>query len=159
MYEVGVATVSFSRAWKDGLSSADSYWVHSNQIKKGAPTGQFLPKGSFVIEGKRTYFKGLELKVGIGIVRINDRFTLMAGPEDCVKKRSIVFAILRPGNYGLTEFAKKVKSELFRESQSISIDLCDIIKHISIDDFIRALPIGNSSILSTGKGETPFNLI
>ena len=57
LHEVAQATISFSRAWKDGLSSADAYWVMAEQVKKGAPTGQFLPKGSFVIEGKRNYIK------------------------------------------------------------------------------------------------------
>src|SRR5919106_1582251 len=63
LQEVAQATVSFSRAWKDGLSSADAYWVMPDQIKKGAPTGQYLPKGSFVIEGKRNYIKGSEIRL------------------------------------------------------------------------------------------------
>src|SRR5206468_2758107 len=32
--ETAQATVSFSRAWKDGLSSGDAYWVFPNQVKK-----------------------------------------------------------------------------------------------------------------------------
>ncbi len=64
--EVAQATVSFSRSWKDGLSSSDAYWILSSQVKKGAPTGQFLPKGSFVIEGKKNFVKNLEIKLAIG---------------------------------------------------------------------------------------------
>ena len=45
LQQVAVATVSFSRAWKDGISSADAYWVTPDQIKKGAPHGQYVPKG------------------------------------------------------------------------------------------------------------------
>ena len=70
LQQVAQATVSFSRAWKDGLFSADAYWVMPNQIKKGAPTGQFLPKGSFVIEGKRNYIKGVEIRLAVGIVQL-----------------------------------------------------------------------------------------
>ena len=66
--EAAQATVSFSRAWKDGLSVADAYWVLPNQVKKGAPTGQFLPKGSFVIQGKRNYVKGVEIRLALGII-------------------------------------------------------------------------------------------
>ncbi|HYY40828.1 MAG TPA: ribosome rescue protein RqcH, partial [Nitrososphaera sp.] len=66
LQQVAQATVSFSRAWRDGLTSADAYWVMPEQVKKGAPTGQFLPKGSFVIEGKRNYFKGVEIRLAIG---------------------------------------------------------------------------------------------
>src|ERR671913_526856 len=68
LLEVGQATVSFSRAWKDTLSSGDAYWVTAEQVKKGAPTGQFIPKGSFVIEGKRNYIKGIQIQLAIGIL-------------------------------------------------------------------------------------------
>ncbi|MDW0121077.1 MAG: ribosome rescue protein RqcH [Nitrososphaeraceae archaeon] len=85
LHEVAQATISFSRAWKDGLSSADAYWVMAEQVKKGAPTGQFLPKGSFVIEGKRNYIKGVELRLAIGIIQLNNRETLLCGPEEAVK--------------------------------------------------------------------------
>src|SRR3712207_8995723 len=77
LHQVAQATISFSRAWKDGLSSADAYWVMAEQVKKGAPTGQFLPKGSFVIEGKRNYIKGVELRLAIGIMQLNNRETLL----------------------------------------------------------------------------------
>src|SRR6188472_4729811 len=88
LQQVAQATVSFSRAWKDGLFSADAYWVMPNQIKKGAPTGQFLPKGSFVIEGKRNYMKGIGIRLAIGIVQFNDnRYALICGPADAIKKR------------------------------------------------------------------------
>src|ERR671918_1966953 len=74
LHQVAQATISFSRAWKDGLSSADAYWVMAEQVKKGAPTGQFLPKGSFVIEGKRNYIKGVELRLAIGIMQLSNRY-------------------------------------------------------------------------------------
>src|SRR5215204_7687904 len=78
--ETAIATISFSRGWKEGLSSADAYWVYPYQVKKGAPTGQFLPKGSFVIEGKRNYLKGVELRLAIGIMQLNNnRETLLCG--------------------------------------------------------------------------------
>ena len=34
LHEVAQATISFSRAWKDGLSSADAYWVMAEQVKR-----------------------------------------------------------------------------------------------------------------------------
>ena len=68
------------------------------QVKKGAPTGQFLPKGSFVIEGKRNYLKGVELRLAIGIMLLNNnRETLLCGPEEAIKKRSLFYAVLLQG--------------------------------------------------------------
>ena len=89
--EVSQATVSFSRSWKDSLSSSDAYWVLSSQLKKGAPTGQFLPKGSFVIEGKRNFVKNLEIKLAIGLSFIGDKPLLLIGPYNTVKKKIDLF--------------------------------------------------------------------
>src|SRR5581483_11055544 len=114
LLQVAKATVSFSRAWKDGLSSADAYWVLPDQIKKGAPTGQFLPKGSFVIEGKRNYLKGVEIRLAIGIVQSNNHETFVCGPEEAVKKRAMFYSVLSQGGMDPMAAAKKVKSEFVK---------------------------------------------
>jgi predicted ribosome quality control (RQC) complex YloA/Tae2 family protein len=153
LQQVAQATVSFSRAWKDGLSSGDAYWVKADQIRKGAPTGQFLPKGSFVIEGKRNYIKGVEIKLAIGVMQMsNNKFTLVCGPIDAVKKSSLVYSVLLPGTMDPTNIAKKIKNEFIRVD-SDHTELLDFIKTISIDDFVRTIPYGQSKISFTERGE------
>src|ERR671922_330892 len=152
LQQVAQATISFSRAWRDGLSSADAYWVMPEQVKKGAPTGQFLPKGSFVIEGKRNYFKGVEIRLAIGIVQLNDRETLVCGPEEAIKKRSIFYAVLLQGGMDPMNVAKKVKSEFVKIADN-NIKIAESIKHISLDDFVRALPTGQSRLSFTARGQ------
>src|SRR5215472_11171372 len=158
--EVAQATVSFSRAWKDGLSSADAYWIEPNQIKKGAPTGQFLPKGSFVIEGKRNYIKDVEIRVAVGILWSFSHYMLTCGPSNCIRKRSIVYAQLLPGGTDPNNIAKKIKTELYKAAYASTnpgddkyAQLGDFIKSISIDDLIRTIPTGHSKISITEKGE------
>lgn len=153
LQQVAQATVSFSRAWKDGLSSGDAYWVKADQIRKGAPTGQFLPKGSFVIEGKRNYIKGVEIRLAIGVMQMsNNKFTLVCGPVDAVKKSSLVYSLLLPGTMDPTNIAKKIKNEFIRVA-SDHAELLDFIKTISIDDFVRTIPYGQSKISFTERGE------
>jgi predicted ribosome quality control (RQC) complex YloA/Tae2 family protein len=153
LQQVAQATVSFSRAWKDGLFSGDAYWVKADQIRKGAPTGQFLPKGSFVIEGKRNYIKGVEIKLAIGVMQMsNNKFTLVCGPIDAVKKSSLVYSVLLPGTMDPTNIAKKIKNEFVRVA-SDHMELLDFIKTISIDDFVRTIPYGQSKISFTERGE------
>jgi predicted ribosome quality control (RQC) complex YloA/Tae2 family protein len=152
LHQVAQATISFSRAWKDGLSSADAYWVMAEQVKKGAPTGQFLPKGSFVIEGKRNYIKGVELRLAIGIMQLNNRETLLCGPEEAIKKRSIFYAVLLQGGMDPMNVAKKVKSEFVRIAND-NIQIAESIKHISLDEFVRALPTGQSRLSFTARGQ------
>ena len=151
LQQVSQATISFSRAWRDGLSSADAYWVMPEQIKKGAPTGQFLPKGSFVIEGKRNYFKGVEIRLAIGIIQLNGREALVCGPEEAIKKSSIFYAVLLQGGIDPMNIAKKVKSEFVKIADD-NIKIAESIKHVSLDDIIRALPAGQSRLSFTARG-------
>src|SRR5215204_3366850 len=152
LHQVAQATISFSRAWKDGLSSADAYWVMAEQVKKGAPTGQFLPKGSFVIEGKRNYLKGVELRLAIGIMQLNNRETLLCGPEEAIKKCSIFYAVLLQGGMDPMNAAKKAKSEFVKIADD-NIKIAESIKHISLDEFVRALPTGQSRLSFTARGQ------
>jgi predicted ribosome quality control (RQC) complex YloA/Tae2 family protein len=151
LLQVAKATVSFSRAWKDGLSSADAYWVTPGQIKKGAPTGQFLPKGSFVIEGKRNYLKGVEIRLAIGIVQLDGRETLVCGPEEAIKSRAMFYSVLLQGGMDPMTAAKKAKSEFVKIAGDGEI--AETIKRISLDDFVRALPTGQSRISFTARGQ------
>lgn len=152
--EAAQATVSFSRAWKDGLSSADAYWIFPNQVKKGAPTGQFLPKGSFVIEGKRNFCRGVELKLSVGLVKIENRYTIVSGPLNAIRKRSLVCASLLPGGSDPMNLAKKLKSEFVRVISEFDSNLADYLKKVLLDDFIRVLPTGQSKIEYIEKGQS-----
>ncbi|MFL6510296.1 MAG: ribosome rescue protein RqcH [Nitrososphaera sp.] len=158
LHQVAQATISFSRAWKDGLSSADAYWVMPEQIKKGAPTGQFLPKGSFVIEGKRNYLKGVELRLAIGIMQLNNRETVLCGPEQAIKKCSIFYAVLLQGGMDPMNAAKKIKSEFIKISEDTT-KIAESIKRISLDEFIRALPAGQSRLSFTARGQQQQQLL
>lgn len=157
--EAAQATVSFSRAWKDGLSSGDAYWVFPNQVKKGAPTGQFLPKGSFVIEGKRNFCRGIELKLSIGLVQIEKKYSIVCGPSNAVRKRSLVFASLLPGGTDPMNLAKKVKSEFVRAISEFDQSLAEYCKKISLDEFIRMLPSGQSKIERAERGQAINDII
>jgi predicted ribosome quality control (RQC) complex YloA/Tae2 family protein len=156
LLEAAQATVSFSRAWKDGLSVADAYWVIPDQVKKGAPTGQFLPKGSFVIQGKRNYVKGVEIRLALGIIILEKKYALMCGPQEAVRKKSIAYCVLLPGGNDPTSMAKKFKQEMVRVCTDISEefkDLLEYIKSISIDEIVKTIPHGQSKILITRKGD------
>jgi len=148
--QVAQATASFSRAWKDGLFTADAYWVHADQVKKAAPSGQYLPKGAFVIEGKRNYIKGLELRLAIGVVKVKEKLALMCGAPDSVKRNSLVYVLIAPNGVQVSEVAKKIKAEFIKIAGE---ELSDFVKSLSIDEIIRAIPAGASKIVYSAKGE------
>ena len=47
--EAAHATVCFSRAWQTSAHGLNSFWVKPDQVKKAAPSGQSMGKGSFMI--------------------------------------------------------------------------------------------------------------
>lgn len=156
LLEAAQATVSFSRAWKDGLSVADAYWVFPEQVKKGAPTGQFLPKGSFVIQGKRNFVKGIEIRLALGVIVLEKKYALMCGPQEAVKRKSIAYCMLLPGGNDPTSLAKKFKQEMVGTCSNISEDFKDLleyVKSLSVDEIIKTIPHGQSKILITKKGD------
>ncbi len=146
MNEVAHATVCFSRAWREGLHGLNAYWVNPDQVKKSAPSGQFLPKGSFSIEGKRNFVNIPSLRLSVGIIPQDDHYLLTSGPPATIKKNSICYAIIEPHGSEMVEVAKKIKIEFSKLEEEIT-------KHISIDDFVRALPAGQSQIKEVGFGD------
>jgi predicted ribosome quality control (RQC) complex YloA/Tae2 family protein len=144
--EVAHATVCFSRAWREGMYGVSAYWVNPEQVKKSAPSGQFLPKGSFTIEGQRNFVKVSTLKLTVGIIPQGDDYVVTCGPPETIKKNSICYAIIEPHGSEMVDAAKKIRLEFLKLEEEIA-------KKISIDDFVRVLPAGASQITEVGLGE------
>ncbi len=146
--EVAQATVCFSRAWREGFYGLNAYWVNPEQIKMAAPTGQFLAKGAFPIEGTRNFVQVSNLQLAVGLHQKDENYTIMCGPPSAVKVRSLFYVIIEPTGLDMTELAKKIRLEFLKLAENQ-----DIIKAFNIDDFIRALPAGNGHITESARGE------
>ena len=146
MNEVANATVCFSRAWREGMYGLSAYWVMPEQVKKSAPSGQFLPKGSFTIEGQRNYIKVSLLRLAVGVIRQNDGYVLACGPPGPIKKGSVCYGVIEPHGSEMVDAAKKLRLEFLKLNEGFA-------KNISIDDFVRALPAGKSQIREVGLGD------
>nr|MDO8086294.1 ribosome rescue protein RqcH [Candidatus Sigynarchaeum springense] len=73
--EAATFGVAYSRSWREGLNAADIYCVAPDQVSKTPPSGEFLPKGSFIIRGERNHFKNVKLEIALGV-------KLVKGPID-----------------------------------------------------------------------------
>jgi len=144
--EVAQATVCFSRAWRGEMYGLNAYWVDPEQIKKAAPSGQFLAKGAFVIDGKRNFVNVSTLKLAVGIVKQNSDYIITCGPLQPIKKNSICYVVIEPSGSDMVDTAKKIKSEFTKMKESI-------VKTLSIDEYVRVLPAGDSHIVESGLGE------
>jgi len=146
MNEIAHATICFSRAWREGMYGVSAYWVHPEQIKKSAPSGEFLPKGSFTIEGQRNFIKSETLRLAVGIIKQDDDYVLTCGPPESIKKYSTLYTIIEPHGLEMVETAKKIRIEFSKLEEQIA-------KNIPIDDYVRVLPAGKSQIIKVEYGD------
>ncbi|HIH06945.1 MAG TPA: fibronectin-binding domain-containing protein [Candidatus Nitrosotenuis sp.] len=142
--EVAQATVCFSRAWREAMYGMSAYWINPEQVKKAAPSGQFLSRGSFVLEGHKNFIKAPNLRLAVGVQYHDERYILTCGPPEPIKKNCICYAIIEPGLDEMTDCAKRVRTEFIKLQE-------DIAKQFDIDDYVRVLPAGESHIVESGN--------
>ncbi len=143
--EVANATVCFSRAWREAMYGMSAYWVEPEQVKKAAPSGQYLPKGSFTIDGQRNFVKISSLKLAVGLLKQNESFLITCGPVEPIKKKCECYSIIEPSGSESSDVAKKIRTEFIKMKG-------EIIKNISLDEFVRVLPAGASHVIESGLG-------
>ena len=141
--EVAHATVCFSRAWQISAYGMSSFWVNPDQVKKGAPTGQSMAKGAFMINGTRNFIKVSSLKLAVGIFKQDEDYLLVCGPPEPIKKKCLCYAVIEPGGSTMSDVAKKIRAEFDKVNDNFK-------KIFLIDDYVRALPTGSSKVTETG---------
>lgn len=65
--QAGTLAVASSSAW-DSKAGMSAWWVNADQVSKSAPTGEFLPTGSFMVRGKKNFLPPAQLVLGFGIL-------------------------------------------------------------------------------------------
>jgi predicted ribosome quality control (RQC) complex YloA/Tae2 family protein len=138
--QAAIAAASFSRAWKEGLSYADVYYVKGEQVSKHAPPGMYLPKGSFYITGKRNYLRA-KLELSVGIQETPDGMKLTAAPPDAP---FICSVRIKPGSMSKEEAAIKIKNKLIELLSNVKIGEGAEVPadELTIDNIVRSMPPG-----------------
>ena len=156
--ETAIFVSSFSRAWKETWGVADVFYVQPDQVSKSPPSGEFLPKGSFMITGKKNMIKNAKTELAIGLKLLeleqgsDDEIkvifpTIIYGPINAIKKQTDEYIIISPAKTGLTKgkLAKEIKSYYIKRSNK---DLKKWINLLSLDEILLCLPSGNTVIKS-----------
>ena len=141
--ETSQATVCFSRAWKEGMYGVNCYWVTPEQVKKAAPSGQTMGKGSFIIEGTRNYNKISTLKLAVGILHKEDNYLLVCGPPEPIKNTCVCYVVIEPGSIEIADMGKRIRANFVGVDEKFA-------KMFVVDDYVRVLPTGGSKITETG---------
>ena len=70
--QAGSLSACASSAW-DSKAVMSAWWVNADQVSKAAPTGEYLPTGSFMVRGKKNFLPPAQLILGFGIMfKISD---------------------------------------------------------------------------------------
>lgn len=138
--EAADATCTFSRAWKLGMPRQEVFCVKPDQLSKTGKSGEFVPKGGFVILGKVEYIDN-SARLALGIDRDGH---IMAGPPQAVSAHCDPFIELVQGDEKPSEIAKQVKYKLGGGS---------------IDEIIRALPAGGFKIKIATRVQEAFGIM
>ena len=129
--EACIFAAAYSKAWKQ-FAEAQVYWVLPQQVSKTPESGEFIPKGAFIIRGKRNYYR-CKLELAIGKIGLDGYVKVMAGPIDSVKRLSEKYAVIIPGEKQKIDIAR-VLSKAFG---------------VSVDEVDRVLPPGGINIVKT----------
>jgi len=124
--EAADATVTFSRAFKLGVTTTPTFMARPDQLTKEAKSGEFVPKGGFVTKGKLEYIDN-QINVALG----NMDGHVMAGPVEAVKKHCKVYVELIQGTEKPGKVSKIIAHKL----------------NVPIDDVSRALPTGTFKLV------------
>jgi predicted ribosome quality control (RQC) complex YloA/Tae2 family protein len=65
--QAGTMSVCSSSAW-DSKAGMSAWWVRAEQVSKSAPTGQFLPAGSFMVRGEKNFLPPAPLILGFALM-------------------------------------------------------------------------------------------
>ncbi|QKR01028.1 fibronectin-binding domain-containing protein [Metallosphaera tengchongensis] len=138
--DAAIIAASYSKAWKLGLASVDVFWVYGNQVSKSPPAGEYLPKGSFMIYGKKNYLKNVKLELAIGI---NEQggLRLEAGSINVISRRCKAYVTITPGENDQQKLAERILKILSRQTGLEGIKVFQ-------EDLVRLIP-GKSRIASS----------
>jgi len=133
--ETADATVTFSRAWKNGLSTNKVFYVKPEQVTKEANTGEYLTKGAFMIRGDTTYVTN-SVNASIGVIKEGEyKGLIMCGPTIAVQKHCDKVHELRQGSDKTSNVAKVLKADF----------------GCSADDITKVLPPGGIELVKRRK--------
>ena len=114
--------VVYSRGWKLGMASLEAFYVAPEQLSKTANTGEFVPKGAFMVRGQVKYQQPM-MEIAIG--KLPDGRVMAASATAIIKHCGRGYMIL-PGNEKSSDVAKRLAKLLDAE----------------IDDLVPLLPPG-----------------
>jgi len=141
--EAAQFAASYSRAWKEGVAAVDVYWVSPQQVSKTPPSGEYLPRGSFMIRGTKNYVKGVPLEISIGVKREDGASQVVGGPTEAIVSQTKLFVTLVPGKESSERLARLIRNRL---AHSASNEERSAVVKMPIEEIQRFIPAGRGAV-------------
>lgn len=142
--EAAQFAVTFSRAWQDGLSSGDAFWVNPEQVSFTPPSGEYLPAGSVMLYGTKNYIRNVSVELSVGILLEEEYAIPVSGPPSAIEAQTQYHVRIEPGDTKKGQIVKDVINYLKSQVPENKIDL---ISQIPQEDIMRVLPSGEGRVV------------
>ncbi|MFW9793072.1 MAG: ribosome rescue protein RqcH [Candidatus Thorarchaeota archaeon] len=141
--EAAQFAVTFSRAWQDGLSSGDAYWVNPEQVSFSPPSGEFLPTGAVMLYGTKNYIRRMPVELGVGVILEEEYAIPISGPPSAIETQTEFHLRVIPGEMKKGQLVKVIISKL---KEIVPEDKAVLVTQIPQEELMRVLPAGGGKI-------------
>ncbi len=125
--------LTFSKAWNAKIGAGTAYWVLPDQVSKTPPTGEFLPRGAFIVRGRKNVITNIEMKLAVGKMEYEGVKKVMCAPLSAVETHCKSYIVFEPGEMKKNLFVRK---------------LCGIFD-VEHEEVARILPPGDVKVIGT----------
>ncbi|UCE43491.1 MAG: NFACT family protein [Candidatus Bathyarchaeota archaeon] len=143
MKESAQLAASYSKAWRDLLSSVSVYWISPEQVNKTPSTGQYLKKGAFSISGPKNYVRNVPLRIAIGTKTEDARPIVVGGPVEAITTQTEIYIELVPGREKSGTLARRIRDALAKKA---SEERRKQILDIPLERIQRFIPLGRGAL-------------
>jgi predicted ribosome quality control (RQC) complex YloA/Tae2 family protein len=144
--EAGEFAAAFSRSWREGFASTDVYWVKLEQLSKTGGPGEYVPRGAFMVSGKRNWMRGTPLRTAIGALFDGEtgEITFVGGAVDAVRAKTKAYITLVPGDTSGKELFRQILKEL---AEKMPKEQREKVIEASVEKIREFVPFGKGKVL------------
>ena len=88
--------LAHSKAWTAGSPEGGAFWTYPDQVSKTPDAGQFVPRGAFIIRGKRNWEYHIPLEMAVGEIFYEGARKVMCAPVTVMEKASSKYVVIKP---------------------------------------------------------------
>ena len=143
--EAAQFAVTFSRAWQDGLSGGDAFWVNPEQVSFSPPSGEHLPAGSVMLYGTKNFLRQVPVELAVGVLLEEDYAIPISGPPTAIEAQTEYFVQVIPGDEKKGQVVKTIQASL---KKLVPEEQSHLVSQIPQEDLMRCLPAGGGRVVN-----------